>query len=80
MSKNDKGQVSSMYKLVVVGPGGVGKSACTIQFIQVHDCILICTVYRMQLGKHGVHLTVYNTVHTGTWLYTHMYSLQNAIR
>ena len=24
-----------MYKLVVVGPGGVGKSACTIQFIQV---------------------------------------------
>jgi len=26
--------VSSLYKLVVVGPGGVGKSACTIQFIQ----------------------------------------------
>eukprot|EP00088_Acartia_fossae_P031103 TRINITY_DN3204_c0_g1_i13.p1 TRINITY_DN3204_c0_g1~~TRINITY_DN3204_c0_g1_i13.p1 ORF type:complete len:218 (-),score=42.27 TRINITY_DN3204_c0_g1_i13:714-1313(-) len=26
--------VSSVYKLVVVGPGGVGKSACTIQFIQ----------------------------------------------
>ncbi|XP_023343132.1 ras-like protein 2 [Eurytemora carolleeae] len=34
MSKTDKGHVSSMYKLVVVGPGGVGKSACTIQFIQ----------------------------------------------
>ena len=30
-----KGPVSSLYKLVVVGPGGVGKSACTIQFIQV---------------------------------------------
>jgi len=26
--------VSSLYKLVVVGPGGVGKSAITIQFIQ----------------------------------------------
>jgi len=30
----EKGPVSSLYKLVVVGPGGVGKSACTIQFIQ----------------------------------------------
>ncbi len=28
--------VSSLYKLVVVGPGGVGKSAITIQFIQVN--------------------------------------------
>jgi GTPase SAR1 family protein len=27
--------VSSLYKLVVVGGGGVGKSAITIQFIQV---------------------------------------------
>ena len=27
----------SAYKLVVVGGGGVGKSALTIQFIQVRD-------------------------------------------
>ena len=27
--------VSSAYKIVVVGGGGVGKSALTIQFIQV---------------------------------------------
>jgi Ras-related protein R-Ras2 len=27
--------VASTYKLVVVGGGGVGKSAITIQFIQV---------------------------------------------
>ena len=28
-------QLASAYKLVVVGGGGVGKSALTIQFIQV---------------------------------------------
>ena len=28
----------SAYKLVVVGGGGVGKSALTIQFIQVGGC------------------------------------------
>lgn len=27
------------YKLVVVGGGGVGKSALTIQFIQVRPCV-----------------------------------------
>ncbi len=27
------------YKLVVVGGGGVGKSALTIQFIQVSECL-----------------------------------------
>jgi len=32
----DTGGVSSSYKLVVVGGGGVGKSAITIQFIQNH--------------------------------------------
>ena len=32
----DTGGVSSSYKLVVVGGGGVGKSAITIQFIQVN--------------------------------------------
>jgi len=31
---NDKSNYSSTYKLVVVGGGGVGKSAITIQFIQ----------------------------------------------
>lgn len=37
MSKNDtnQGGYSQIYKLVVVGGGGVGKSALTIQFIQV---------------------------------------------
>lgn len=34
MSKGDKHNYSSTYKLVVVGGGGVGKSAITIQFIQ----------------------------------------------
>lgn len=32
---NDAGGYSQSYKLVVVGGGGVGKSALTIQFIQV---------------------------------------------
>ena len=32
--------VSSAYKIVVVGGGGVGKSALTIQFIQVIIYIL----------------------------------------
>ena len=30
-----KSSVASCYKIVVVGGGGVGKSALTIQFIQV---------------------------------------------
>ncbi|XP_065202428.1 ras-like protein 2 [Planococcus citri] len=34
MSRSDKYNYSSTYKLVVVGGGGVGKSAITIQFIQ----------------------------------------------
>ncbi len=35
------------YKLVVVGGGGVGKSALTIQFIQVSGCLcpLLRSVY-----------------------------------
>ena len=32
-----KSSVASCYKIVVVGGGGVGKSALTIQFIQVSD-------------------------------------------
>ncbi|CAG2182640.1 unnamed protein product, partial [Oppiella nova] len=36
MSRNNDNQsFSQTYKLVVVGGGGVGKSALTIQFIQV---------------------------------------------
>lgn len=36
MSKtSDSNNTSQSYKLVVVGGGGVGKSALTIQFIQV---------------------------------------------
>jgi GTPase SAR1 family protein len=26
------------YKIVVLGSGGVGKSALTVQFVQVNDC------------------------------------------
>ena len=33
--------VASGYKLVVVGGGGVGKSAITIQFIQVNVKLLV---------------------------------------
>ena len=33
--------VASTYKLVVVGGGGVGKSAITIQFIQVRESDLM---------------------------------------
>lgn len=32
---NENNSVAQTYKLVVVGGGGVGKSAITIQFIQV---------------------------------------------
>jgi GTPase SAR1 family protein len=35
MSKTSDSNNSQTYKLVVVGGGGVGKSALTIQFIQV---------------------------------------------
>lgn len=35
MSKSEKYNYNSTFKLVVVGGGGVGKSAITIQFIQV---------------------------------------------
>lgn len=35
----DRPNQAQTYKLVVVGGGGVGKSAITIQFIQVFDRI-----------------------------------------
>lgn len=34
-SKKDQAPLFQTYKIVVVGGGGVGKSALTIQFIQV---------------------------------------------
>lgn len=40
---HDGGTFSQSYKLVVVGGGGVGKSALTIQFIQVSCCGLAPT-------------------------------------
>ena len=36
---HDGSNYSQSYKLVVVGGGGVGKSALTIQFIQVSNLI-----------------------------------------
>ena len=42
MSKpSDRSSVAQTYKIVVVGGGGVGKSAITIQFIQVFIHLLI---------------------------------------
>ena len=35
MYQSNDSAYNQSYKLVVVGGGGVGKSACTIQFIQV---------------------------------------------
>ena len=44
-SLRGQGAVASTYKVVVVGGGGVGKSALTIQFIQVRQLV--------SLGKLG---------------------------
>ena len=35
--RNDHEQLVPTYKIIIVGGGGVGKSALTIQFIQVLD-------------------------------------------
>ena len=42
--QGDRSSVAQTYKIVVVGGGGVGKSAITIQFIQVsyHFFFLTC--------------------------------------
>jgi hypothetical protein len=45
--QNDRLSYAQTYKLVVVGGGGVGKSAITIQFIQVsisHVTLLLLIV------------------------------------
>ena len=39
--KNNYKMQEKIYKIVVVGGGGVGKSALTIQFIQVSFVLLI---------------------------------------
>ena len=46
---NDAGSYSQSYKLVVVGGGGVGKSALTIQFIQVSLAFFVFELYRKYL-------------------------------
>lgn len=58
MSKHHNGQGSSIqtYKLVVVGGGGVGKSAITIQFIQVRWFVVL--LRRKWIGK-GVCICVF---------------------
>ena len=60
--------VSSLYKLVVVGPGGVGKSAITIQFIQVNhpsqfNLSRSMTMDEMDYRFHAAHLDRGLTIH-----------------
>ena len=43
----------SAYKLVVVGGGGVGKSALTIQFIQVMLQVVVCVQGRKSTINAG---------------------------
>lgn len=58
----DRQSYAQTYKLVVVGGGGVGKSAITIQFIQVSFSIeirfvitdLAIQIVRMYTGEHGI--------------------------
>lgn len=47
---HDGGSYSQSYKLVVVGGGGVGKSALTIQFIQVGESTIIGMVHEAGAG------------------------------
>lgn len=50
MSKvNDRAPSHLTYKLVIVGGGGVGKSAITLQFIQVGIIIYSLYFYRINL-------------------------------
>ncbi|KAF1392815.1 hypothetical protein PFLUV_G00031960 [Perca fluviatilis] len=50
------GSVQEKYRLVVVGGGGVGKSALTIQFIQVssvHPSLEFSPGFDLLIRKHG---------------------------
>ena len=55
-------QVKSTYKLVVVGGGGVGKSALTIQFIQVKIALdrLSMTFIHEKLIELGLRCFLWN--------------------
>ena len=48
---NERQSYAQTYKLVVVGGGGVGKSAITIQFIQVSPHIFILEQNRQSENK-----------------------------
>lgn len=46
----DRPNQAQTYKLVVVGGGGVGKSAITIQFIQVFTKIFVQKPYEINVS------------------------------
>ena len=52
--------VASGYKLVVVGGGGVGKSAITIQFIQVLLLTIIFCLDYISIKLFGLRNTINN--------------------
>ncbi len=69
------------YKLVVVGGGGVGKSALTIQFIQVIytsdvECMCACIIAYTQCTVPAMGVIVYpfvymySNIHVRTLLYS----------
>lgn len=55
---SDPNNTSQSYKLVVVGGGGVGKSALTIQFIQVINAITIELYMLLHLQMPCPELTI----------------------
>ena len=59
--------VSSAYKIVVVGGGGVGKSALTIQFIQV--LIIIINKYMIIRFVIIIILKMPNFIPTQKYIY-----------
>ncbi len=63
MSKaGDRSSVAQTYKIVVVGGGGVGKSAITIQFIQVTN-LLYCFDNSTLMTWTSAHTTYQMTRH-----------------
>lgn len=69
MSRNpDSGGYSQSYKLVVVGGGGVGKSALTIQFIQVSSSNCNpCVIFTMPTNRGRDGLCSAWTLFTSEW-------------